>query len=102
MIALALIINANAQLLWKVSGNGLPAPSYLFGTHHLVEMKHIPNFDQIKAISLTTDAIVEEMDMTDPSMSMKLLQYAVMQDTTIKQLLSPDDYQIWLTMHLFH
>ena len=29
---LAIAISANAQLLWKISGNGLQKPSYLFGT----------------------------------------------------------------------
>ena len=24
-----------AQLLWKISGKGLAAPSYIFGTNHL-------------------------------------------------------------------
>jgi uncharacterized protein YbaP (TraB family) len=28
---------SNAQLLWKVSGNGLHKPSYLFGTHHIAD-----------------------------------------------------------------
>ena len=28
---------SNAQLLWKVSGNGLQKPSYLFGTHHVAD-----------------------------------------------------------------
>lgn len=29
--------SSNAQLLWKVSGNGLQKPSYLFGTHHIAD-----------------------------------------------------------------
>ena len=28
-------LTANAQLLWKISGNGLENPSYVFGTHHM-------------------------------------------------------------------
>ena len=30
-------LTSNAQLLWKVSGNGLQKPSYLFGTHHVAD-----------------------------------------------------------------
>ena len=26
---------ANAQLLWKISGNGLNKPSFVIGTHHI-------------------------------------------------------------------
>jgi len=41
-ITLALLVvifsfSANAQLFWRVSGNGLTKPSCLFGTHHLIE-----------------------------------------------------------------
>lgn len=34
---LAGAFSSNAQLLWKVSGNGLQKPSYLFGTHHIAD-----------------------------------------------------------------
>lgn len=30
-------LTSNAQLLWKVSGNGLEKPSYIFGTHHIAD-----------------------------------------------------------------
>lgn len=30
---ISLSLSGNAQLLWKISGNGLEKPSYLFGTH---------------------------------------------------------------------
>ena len=32
---LAGTLSANAQILWKVSGNGLQKPSYILGTHHV-------------------------------------------------------------------
>ena len=35
VIFICVAFSANAQLLWKVSGNGLPQPSYIIGTHHL-------------------------------------------------------------------
>ena len=34
---LAGAFSSNAQLLWKISGNGLQKPSYLFGTHHIAD-----------------------------------------------------------------
>ena len=40
---------ANAQLLWKISGNGLEKPSYVFGTHHVAPasmLDSIPGFNQ--------------------------------------------------------
>ena len=50
LIALFISLSANAQLFWKVSGNGLTKPSYLFGTHHLIDKEQIKNFDKILAI----------------------------------------------------
>lgn len=39
MLTLALVLtaalNVNAQLLYKISGNGLEKPSYIIGTYHL-------------------------------------------------------------------
>ena len=35
MACLAAFVNVQAQLLWKVTGNGLAKPSYIMGTYHL-------------------------------------------------------------------
>lgn len=35
---LSLALGVRAQLLWKVSGNGLEKPSYIMGTHHLAPL----------------------------------------------------------------
>lgn len=35
LLFIGLALNANAQLLWKISGNGQEKPSYILGTHHL-------------------------------------------------------------------
>ena len=92
-ITLFFIVNAPAQLLWKVSGNGLSKPSYLFGTHHLIEKEQIKDFDKILTLSGQTDAIVGEMDMTDiASMQAKIMQDAMMQGKNIKDMISAEDY----------
>lgn len=42
-------ISSNAQLLWKISGNGLEKPSYLFGTHHVAPISvldSVPGFNE--------------------------------------------------------
>jgi len=92
-IALFFIVSAHAQLLWKVSGNGLTKPSYLFGTHHLIEKDQIKDFDKILTLSGQADAVVGEMDMTDmASMNVKIMQSAVMQGKNIKEMISAEDY----------
>lgn len=84
--------SSNAQLFWKVSGNGLAKTSYLFGTHHIIEKSKIKNFDKILEICGQTDAAVGELILSDPTMQSKLMQGAMMQEGTIKDLVSPEDY----------
>ena len=38
VMLLCITLGAQAQLLWKVSGNGLDRPSYVMGTHHLAPL----------------------------------------------------------------
>ena len=94
-IALFFMVSANAQLLWKVSGNGLTKTSYLFGTHHLIEKEQIKDFDQILALVGQSDAVVGEMIIDNSlGMQLKMLKGVMMKDTTIKELLSETDYAL--------
>jgi uncharacterized protein YbaP (TraB family) len=94
-IAMFIIVSVQAQLLWKVSGNGLTKPSYLFGTHHLIEKNQIKGFDKILIMSGQADAVVGEMDMTDmASMQAKIMQVAVMPGKNIKDMISATDYTL--------
>lgn len=38
LLFISLALNSNAQLLWKISGNGQEKPSYILGTHHLAPL----------------------------------------------------------------
>jgi len=94
-IALLVSFSASAQLLWKISGNGLTKPSYLFGTHHLIEREQIKNFDKILGFCGQVEAVVGEMDMTDMStIQMKMMQGGMMQGVTLKTLVSPEEYAL--------
>ena len=94
-IALLMACSANAQLLWKVSGNGLAKPSYLFGTHHLVDKDQIKDVDKIIDLGKQTDAVVGEMEIPDPAaIQMKMMQAGMLTGTSMKELLSPEDYQL--------
>lgn len=92
-IALSFSLSANAQLFWKVSGNGLDKPSYLFGTHHLIEKEKIADFDKILAYVPQVDVIVGEMDMSNMlDMQIKMIKECMMKDTSMKQLLTAEEY----------
>ena len=50
-------------LLWKISGNKLEQPSYLFGTHHLVQLSYLENIDGVEEAFMATEQTVGEVDM---------------------------------------
>jgi len=87
-------VNAQGQLLWKISGNGLNESSYLFGTHHLIDKELIPQFDSIMAVCGQSDAVVGEMDLKTPGMQKKMMQGAMMKGKKMKDLVSASDYQL--------
>ncbi len=93
LVFLILSMGANAQLMWKISGNGLSKPSYLFGTHHLIDKSQIKNFDTALQAAKESDVVVGEMDMTDmASVQQKLMPATKMVGKTYKDLYSPEDY----------
>jgi len=95
LFTLFFIVPIQAQLLWKVSGNGLTKPSYLFGTHHLIEKSQIKDFDKILTLAGQADAVVGEMDMGNMlGMQLKILKGVMMKDTTIKDLMNEVDYKL--------
>ena len=89
---------SNAQeleksLLWKISGNGLNKPSYLFGTIHLTCDTSL-DANTLNALE-TTEQLYLELDMDDKSIQMKLMKLMMMKDgAKLSTLLSPEDFKI--------
>jgi len=83
------------SLLWEVSGEGLAAPSYLYGTIHLICPVDFALSDSLKAKFGTAQQIVMELDMDDPAMMMKMIQTLYMKDgKKLKSLLNEADYAL--------
>ena len=81
-------------LLWKIEGQDLTEPSYLYGTIHIISQNDFFLTDATKAAFDESQKIVLELDMDDPQMPMQMMQYANMQDgQTLDQLLSEETYQ---------
>jgi len=86
------------SLLWEISGNGLAAPSYLFGTIHMINRKDFLMSEQTeaafnKAALVTFEINMEEM--TNMAVMMPLMMKAFMKgDTTLQDLLSEDEYVV--------
>ena len=62
-IALASVFSVDAQLLWRVDGNGLERPSYLFGTHHVAPVNVLDSIQGLADAVASVDAAYGELDM---------------------------------------
>jgi uncharacterized protein YbaP (TraB family) len=94
----ALSLSARTQptehtLLWKITGNDLERPSWLFGTiHMLCEEDAVLSPNLQKAIR-ACDEVFLEVDMDDLFEMMGVMGNMRMKgDTTLRDLLSVDDY----------
>ena len=80
-------------LLWQITGPGIKAPSYLYGTIHLMCQDDIVVSTELRAKFYSTKQLYLELDMDDPSvMSKTMSQMKMKNDTTLKQLLPPQQY----------
>lgn len=91
----AVMLGAHAQLLYKISGNGLSAPSYIVGTYHLAPVSFvdsIPGMRQAIADTQQTygELVMDEMMSAD---SLALMQQAMMLPAgmTLDKLLTADE-----------
>jgi len=86
------------SLLWRIDGNGLTTPSYLYGTIHLINADdfYLPS-GTLAAID-NTQKMVFEIDMnemSDMGAMMGLMNKAFMNDNmTLKDLISEEDYKM--------
>ncbi len=99
MLALVMLALASqAQLLWKVSGNGLGRPTYIMGTYHFAPASMIEKIPGMEQAFEGCDVVVgeinkEEMMNQDAQMKMGMAMMAP-PDSTLDKLFSPADYAI--------
>lgn len=86
-------IGCNAQLLWKVSGNGLEKPSYIFGTHHIAPLSVLDSVPGFNDAFASVDKVYGELvmsEMTSPAAQQTMMTYAMApQDSTLTAVLTP-------------
>lgn len=98
LFTLFISLFSNAQeleksLLWKISGNGLNKPSYLFGTIHLTCDTSL-DANTLNALE-ATEQLYLELDMDDKSIQMQMMKLMMMKDgAKLSTLLSPEDFKI--------
>jgi uncharacterized protein YbaP (TraB family) len=86
--------NENNTLLWKISGNGLDKPSYLFGTIHMLCADDAVLSPKMKEAIKECDEVYFEVDIDNFFEMLGVMGKMKMKgDTTLKDLLSEKDYQ---------
>lgn len=95
LVCLAALIPASAQIFYKVEGNGLAAPSYLFGTHHMAPADFTDRFTSLPEARENAQAVVGEIDMTGNPMQLQMEMARYMQapaDSTLSKLMTPEEF----------
>ncbi|MES1216566.1 MAG: TraB/GumN family protein [Bacteroidota bacterium] len=86
--------NENNTLLWKISGNGLQKPSYLFGTIHMLCADDAVLSDNMKKVISNCDEVYFEVDLDNLFEMFGIIgQMKMKGDTTLQDLLSKEDYE---------
>jgi uncharacterized protein len=81
-------------LLWRISGNNLLKPSYLFGTIHLLCAEEIQLSDSLKSAIQQSDKVYLELDMDNVFEMMSAMNKMKMRnDTTLSDLLTSAEYE---------
>jgi uncharacterized protein len=82
-----------SSLLWKITGNGLKKPSYLYGTYHLVPSGYLPADGKVMAAFQSAKGVIVEIEMDSATM-MRTSMMAIMPQNKLSQLLDSADYAL--------
>ena len=99
MFSLALIVaatlSAPAQILYKITGNGLQKPSFIIGTYHLAPVSFVDSIPGVKAALETAEQACGEVEISEltSNESVQKMQAAMMlpEGQTLDKLLSADE-----------
>lgn len=99
LIVAFISLNASAQthvkpgLLWEVSGNGLKAPSYLFGTYHLIGKNFLDTLPEVvKHLEKAKTVVGEVIIVDEAAMAQKLMPMMMLQGNSLDKILTTKEY----------
>lgn len=91
------LVPTEKSVFWKISGNGLKKPSYLYGTIHIIPKKEYEMPDAVREALDNSKRVAFEIDMkelTNLKTQLGLMTKAFMPGgKTLKDLLPPEDYK---------
>lgn len=95
LLLLMAAITMQAQLLWKISGNGLQKPSYIIGTYHLANVSFTDSIKGLKAALDASEQVYGEIvmaDMASPENIQKMQAAMMLPDgQTLDKLFTADE-----------
>lgn len=87
--------NAQAQLLYRISGNGLESPSYIVGTYHLAPASFADSILGMSEAIENTQQVCGELDIMDafkPENAARLMQSQMLPEgVTLSSLLTAEE-----------
>ena len=97
LLVLAIVADADAQLLYRISGNGLKKPSYVFGTFHIANTPFVEKVAGVRQALDATDQVYGEVkwdDMVKPD-TLRYVQtrMALPAGKTLKTVLTAEQYK---------
>jgi uncharacterized protein YbaP (TraB family) len=94
LLSVAAFSQNDHTLLWKISGNGLEKPSYLFGTIHMLCADDAVLSDNMKKVISECDEVYFEVDLDNLFEMFGAMNKMKMRgDTTLHDLLNEADYK---------
>ncbi len=82
------------SLLWKIEGNGLQKPSWLYGTIHMLCKDDAVLSDSMKNVISSSDQVYFELDMDNLfEMLGAMSKLKMRDDTTLRDLLTETEYE---------
>lgn len=93
-IIASLTYNAQAQILYRISGKGLESPSFIVGTYHLAPASFADSIPGMRQAIEQTNQVCGELDMMDafkPENASRLMQSQMLPEgVTLSSLLTTD------------
>lgn len=95
MLAVAAVMQCNAQLLWKVTGNGLSKPSYIFGTFHVAPVSIVDSVAGLDEAMASVEAVYGELALSElHSAPLKIAQtFIAPADSTLGKVFTEAELQ---------
>lgn len=96
VMAVMAFAGVNAQLLYKISGNGLETPSYIVGTYHLAPASFVDSIPGARAALETVTQVCGELsmdEMSSPEGTGKIMAAMMLPDgQSLKDVLSAEEF----------